>query len=178
MSKNRSAVLTVTILLIILAAYEFPLLRFHGNAWIWGGPGLGYQIRMRAIPLNQPGVYEFHFRGIPDGDMSLMLYADGKTGENREELTRFQTRIGAVLIDQHGNIICRASTTTGTGQADQIWNLESSYQEAAFWNSNCLNMSLNRSASYTLTLGISDVDPKTPETKLLPVLESDQPVWP
>jgi len=177
-SAKRSAVLTVAILVIILAAYEFPLLRFHGNAWIWGGPGFGYQIRMRAIPFNQPGKYEFHFRGIPDGKMSLLLYAEGKSDENREELTRLHTSLDALLVDQRGNIICQASATTGTAQADQIWNLMSAYWGAAFWNSSCLHLPLNRSTSYTLTLRISNVDPNTPRSNLVPVLESDHRTWP
>jgi hypothetical protein len=177
-SKQRSAVLTVAILVIIVAAYEFPLLRFHGNAWIWGGPGLGYQIRMRAIPFNHPGKYEFHFRGIPNGDMSLMLYADGKSSADREELTRLDTKIDVLLVDQQGNTICRASATPGTGRVDQIWPLMSAYWGAGFWHSNCLHLPLNRSTSYTLALGISDVDPHSPNVTLIPVLESDQSVWP
>jgi hypothetical protein len=133
---------------------------------------------MRAVPFNKAGEYVFHLRRIPSGNMSLLLYAQGKTDSDREELTSLHTTLRSLLIDQKGNVICRASGATGDGPIDQIWVLMSGYSEAAFWQSNCLHVRLNSSSSYTLTLGVSDVDPKTPTVNLVPVLESDHQVWP
>jgi len=64
-------------------ADEYPYLRFRGDAKFSGGPILGYQIKMRPIPFTSRRIH-FHFRGIPDEDMSLLLYAEGKSNENRE----------------------------------------------------------------------------------------------
>jgi hypothetical protein len=140
MSRNKSAALTVAVLAIALLAYEYPLLRFHGDAWIWGGPGFGYRIKMRPIPFNQAGEYVFHFRGIPNEEMSLQLYAEGNGDENREELTHLGTTLEALLVDQDGRIICQASGIPGEGNNDHIWVLMSGGDEAAYWHSNCLHM--------------------------------------
>jgi len=50
----------------------------------------------------------FHFRGIPDEDMSLLLYAEGKSNENREELTHFDTTLDALLVDQTATLSAQA----------------------------------------------------------------------
>ncbi len=178
MSRNRSATLTVVALAIALVAYEYPLLHFRGDGWIWGGPGFGYRIKMRLIPFNQAGEYVYHFRGVPDGDMTLLFYAEGMTDESREELTRPRTTLAALLVDQNNHVICQASGTPGEGQNEHIWVLMSAYYEAAFWHWNCAHIHLERSASYTLTLRISNADPSTPKINLIPVLESDHRIWP
>jgi hypothetical protein len=84
---------------------------------------------MRAIPFNEPGEYKFHFRGMRDGRMSLLLYAGGKSDANREEPTDLHTSLEALLVDQHGNIICRASATPGTGPDDR----RRMFSRAAAW---------------------------------------------
>jgi len=179
MSKKSNAAVTIAIiLLIVMAEFGFPILRFHGNAWIWGGPGFGYQIKMRAIPFNEPGEYVFHFREIPDGTMSLLLYVEGKTGKDREELTDLHAGLDAIFTDQAGTVVCRASAKPGNGPIDQVWALMSGYWGAAFWHSNCVHMPLKRSDSYTLILRVRDVDPNTPKINLLPVIETDSRVWP
>src|SRR5580704_13122038 len=93
MNRPRKVLLTVVFSIIALLwfADEYPYLRFHGDGNFSGGPVLGYQIKMRPIPFNRAGEYVFHFRGIPNEDMSLQLYAEGKSDQNREELTHLDT---------------------------------------------------------------------------------------
>jgi len=158
-------------------ADEYPHLRFHGDAKFSGGPVLGYKIKMRPIPFNQEGEYIFHFRGMPNEDMTLMLYAEGKADQNREELTHLDTRLDALLVDQNGGIVCQASGVPREGQNEHIWVLMTG-SEAAFWHWNCVHMPLKSSVSYTLTIRISDVDAKTPNIRLLPVFEGGQPDLP
>jgi hypothetical protein len=177
MIETRRVALTVGVLAAILTVYEFPLLRFHGDAWIWGGPGFGYNIKMHRISLNTARDYVFHFRRIPNGDMSLLLYAEGKSEQDREELTNFKVTLDALLVDQNGQVICEAAGTPGDGQNEHIWVLMSD-GDAAFWHWNCVHMTLKTSASYTLTLRVQDPDPNAPEVVLSPVLESDHAVWP
>jgi len=175
MSRTKKIVLTVALSIIVLLwfADEYPALRFRGDAKFSGGPILGYQIKMRPIPFNQVGEYVFHFRGVPDEDMSLQLYAEGKSDKNREELTHVDTTLDAFLVDQNGHVECQASGMPREGQNEHIWVVMSG-MEAAFWHWNCVHMPLKPSVSYTLTLRISNVDPKTPHINLLPVLEGGQ----
>jgi hypothetical protein len=178
-SQNKSAALTVSILAAIILVYEYPVLRFHGDGRIWGGPGFGYSIKMHRIPLDQPGEYVFQFRGVPSKDWSLQLYAEGETDKNRDELTHIKAILDATLVvDQNKRIVCQGSGMPGDGQNEHIWVLMSGWSEAAFWHWNCVHMPLKSSMSYTLDLGISDVGPNTPKIIITPVLESDQPVWP
>jgi hypothetical protein len=173
MGKTKKVILTVVFSAIALLwiADEYPYLRFHGDAKFSGGPVFGYEIKMRPLPFNQAGQYLFHFRGIPNEDMTLMLYAEGKTDENREELTHLDTTLDALLVDQNGHTVCQASGMAREGQNEHIWVLMSGGSDAAFWHWNCVHMPLKSSVSYTLTIGISNVDAKTPNIKLLPVLE-------
>jgi hypothetical protein len=175
MSRTKKIALTVTLSIIVLLwfADEYPALRFRGDAKFSGGPVFGYQIKMPPIPFNRAGEYVFHFRGIPNEDMSLQLYAEGKSHENREELTHLDTTLDALLVDQNGNVVCKASGMPRDGQNEHIWVVMSGL-DAAFWHWNCVHMRLKPSVSYTLTLGISNVDPKTPPINLLPVLEGGQ----
>jgi hypothetical protein len=97
MSRTKKRVLLVglTTIALLWLADEYPSLRFRGDAKFSGGPILGYQIKMRPIPFNQAGEYVFNFRGIPNEEMSLLLYAEGKSHENREELTHLDTTLDA-----------------------------------------------------------------------------------
>ena len=179
MNRPRKVLLTVvlSILALLWFADEYPYLRFHGDGNFSGGPVLGYQIKMRPIPFNQAGEYVFHFHGIPNEDMSLQLYAEGKSDQNREELTDLDTTLDALLVDQNGHVVCQASGMPRDGQNEHIWVLMSGI-DAAFWHWNCVHMPLKPSVSYTLTLRVSNVDPKTPQINLRPVLEGGQPDMP
>lgn len=175
MSRTKKIGLTVALSIITLLCFadEYPALRFRGDAKFSGGPIFGYQIKMRPIPFNRAGEYIFHFRGIPNEDMTLKLYAEGKSNDNREELTHLDTTIDALLVDQRGNTVCQASGMPRDGQNEHIWVVMSG-MEAAFWHWNCVDMPLKPSASYTLTLRISNIDHRTPQINLLPVLEGGQ----
>jgi hypothetical protein len=177
MTKARCAALTVGVLSAVLTVYEFPSLRFRGDALIRGGPGFGYSIKMHRISLNRTGDYVFHFRRIPNGDMSLLLYAEGKSGQDQEELTHLKVTMDASLVDQNGQVICKGAGMPGDGQNEHIWVLMSGL-DAAFWHWNCVHMTLKNSASYMLTLRVQDPDPNAPEVVVNPVLESDHAVWP
>ncbi len=180
MSSTKRVALKVALSTIALLwfADEYPFLRFRGDATFSGGPVLGYQIKMRPIPFYQAGEYVFHFRGLPDEELTLQLYAEGKTEKNREELTHLETTLGALLVDQNGRIICQASGMPRDGQNEHIWVLTSSGFDAAFWHWNCVHMPLKPSVSYTLTLRISNVDSNAPKINLLPMLEGGQPDMP
>jgi hypothetical protein len=180
MSRTKKVVLTATLAIVALLwfADEYPTLRFRGDAKFSGGPVLGYQIKMRPIPFYKAGEYVFNFRGLPNEELSLQLYAEGKTDGDREELTHLDTTLDALMVDQNGLVICQASGMPRDGQNENVWVLMSSGFDAAFWHSNCVDMPMKPSVSYTLTLRLRNVDPKTPKINLVPVLEGGQPDLP
>jgi hypothetical protein len=175
--------------LFLVFADEYPALRFRGDGKFSGGPVFGYWIRLNAIPFRQAGEYSFHFRGMPNEEMSLQLYTDGEYG--RSALTNLSTQLEAVLTDQKGRVVCEgAGVVPKEGEPcddckiptdEQIkareqkeWILMSGPNEAAYYHVNCLNMRLKPSDSYTLKLRVLAVDPQTPHIKLIPTLEGGQ----
>jgi hypothetical protein len=173
-TKNVAATVVICAVALLWIADEYPALRFRGDGKFSGGPIFGYTIKMRKIPFDQAGEYVFHFRGLPDEEMSLQLYAEGKTDKNRKELTHLDTMLDALLVDHNGRTVCQATGMPRDGQNEHIWVVMSSGFEAAFWHWNCVHMPLKPSDSYTLTLRISNVDPRTPKINLLPVFEGGQ----
>jgi hypothetical protein len=180
MTRSKQIILTAVLSIIALLCLidEYPFLRFHGDARFSGGPVLGYRIVMRTIPFNQEGEYVFHFRGLPDEELSLELQVEGKTDKDREELTHLDTKLSALLVDQNNHIVCQASGVPKDGNNEHIWVVMSGGNDVAFWHWNCVHMPLKPSVSYTLTLRVSNVDPKTPKINLLPVLEGGRPDLP
>lgn len=176
--KRRVLFIAITVIALLCFADEYPAMRFHGDARFSGGPIWGYTIRMRPIPIDKTGEYVFHLRGLPNEDMSLELYAEGKSYSDRKELTHLNTTISAVLLDHNGSIVCQATGAPGDGQNEHIWVVMTSVEVAAFWHWNCVDMPLRSSESYTLTLRISADAPNIPNINLVPTLEGGQPDLP
>jgi len=181
MSVGKKIVwITVIVVGMLWIADEYPSFRFRGDGKFSGGPVLGYSIRMRRIPFYTPGEYAFRFRGAPSEEMNLQLYAEGKSFANEAEITHIATNIEASLSDQTERIVCEASGSplTGAGKRDETnpkgWVTMLSPDEAAYWNGNCLRMSLKPSDSYTLTIRIQNLDPNAPKIYLIPTLEGGQ----
>lgn len=173
--KKTALIVFIIAIGLLCFADEYPAMRFRGDAIFSGGPVFGYTIRMHPVPFYRDGEYVFHFRGMPEEEMSLQLYAEGKTDSDRQELTDLQTTIDALLVDHNGSVVCQATGMARDGQNEHIWVVMSGPMEAAFWHWNCVHMPLKSSESYTLTLRIRNVDPKTPKINLLPVFEGGQP---
>jgi hypothetical protein len=176
-ARNITLAVVASLVLVIWLADEYPALRFRGDAHFSGGPVLGYSIKMRRIPFYRPGEYVYRLRGLPNEEMSLELYAEGKSDRDRIELTTLGTTLDAVLSDENG-VVCQASGKAREGQNESIWVLMSDGSGAAFWHWHCVRIPLKSSSSYTLTLRIRDVDPKTPKIDLVPVLEGGHPDLP
>ena len=178
--STKKVVLIALIGAIVLLwfADEYPAMRFRGDGTFSGGPVFGYEIRLRSIPFYKSGEYVFHFRGMPNEEMSLQLYAEGKTDRDRAELTQLETTLDAQLLDGRGQAVCQATGMAREGQSERSWVLMSTVNAVAFWHWNCVHFQLKSSDVYTLTLRIRNVDPKTPRINLLPVLEGGQLDYP
>jgi len=101
----KALIMLAGIIALLCFADEYPALPFRGDGHLSGGPVFGYSIRLRPIPFYQAGEHVFHFRGMPNEEMSLQLYADGKSDDNRKELTNLNTKIEATLVDQNGRVV-------------------------------------------------------------------------
>lgn len=192
---KRILIGSVAVIASLCLADEYPAMRFRGDGKFSGGPVFGYWIRMQPIPFSRAGEYVFRFHGMPSEEMSLQLHADGKGHDNRPELTNLSTRLEALLVNQNGRVMCQAdgivpmehdpcknccddckAPTEEENEArfQKEWVLMSGPDEAAYWHENCLRVPLKPSDSYTLTLRILAVDPKTPKINLIPTLEGGQ----
>jgi hypothetical protein len=180
MKPSRKRIAVVVLGLLFLAD-EYPLLRFRGDGRFSGGPVFGYWIRMRRIPLYNTGEYVFHFRGAPNEEMSLQLYAEGKGLADEAEIAHLKTNIQASLTDQNGRTICAAQGSPfmrGGRDGSEGWVTMLGPDEAAYWNGTCLRMRLKSSDSYILKIQLRDIDPSTPKINLIPTLEGGQPDLP
>ena len=105
--------------------------------------------------------------------MTLLLEVEGpRHGErDRQELTHLGLTIEVKLIDHNGRIVCQAIGSPNDGMSNDHWVVAMGHGEAAFWHRGCTEIKLKRSESYTLTVGLRDVDPNTPKIKATPIFE-------
>ena len=180
MKKPNKKILLIVALLVVVG-WAYPPLTFLGDGWMSGAPIIGYSVRFRPIPFSQPGEYLFHFRGLPNDQMTLQLHVQGKTDKDEPELTHLGTTLDALLVNQKGQVVCEAVGTPTLGPGERgdnnpkywIWTT-SGDAELAYYHWNCTGFHTKRFDSYTLRIRIRDVDPKTPKTNLIPVLEGSR----
>jgi hypothetical protein len=119
-------------------------------------------------------LYAFRNSMAPKG----FPYLTGRELETMlSEITGLKTNIEVSLRDESGRIICEADgspSEIGYGNP-KGWVTMMGPDEAAYWNGNCLRMRLKPSSSYSLTIHIRDIDPRTPKINLVPTLEGGQP---
>lgn len=127
---------------------------------------------LQSFPLDQPGEHVFHFRQAHKGEMTLLLEVEGsRHGEqDRQELTHLGLTIEVTLTDHNGRIVCHAIGSPGDGMSNDHWVVSMGHGEA-FWHRGCAEIKLKRSGSYTLSVGLRDVDPKTPKINVTPLFE-------
>jgi len=131
-----------------------------------------YLIRFNKIPIFQTGTYRFHFRGLPHEKLTLVLYVDGKSSRQEEDLKSLQTAIDAALIDSHGNDICKSSRQPGLNDQDSVWALSGAGEEQPiFWHWQCHNFQAYRLEPYELTIRITRADPRGERIVVTPTLE-------
>ena len=152
---------------VLWAADEYPALRFRGDGKVFGGPVLGYDIEFQKIPFNRSGVYTFHFRGMPNEEMRLLVRVEGKTSNGVAEL-RLKNVIEARLSTENNQMVCEASgrpVEVGPDSNDHFVLMEG----------NCNGIQFCPRTRYILYLRIRDVDSRTPAINLVPYFEGGQP---
>jgi hypothetical protein len=135
-------------------------------------PGTDEYAALQSFPLDQPGDHVFHFRQARGGEMTLLLEVEGRRGErDRQELTHLVMTIEVSLVDHNGHTVCHAAGSPTDGVTNDRWVVKASHDDAAFWHRGCAEVKLKRSESYTLTIHLRDVDPKTPKITATPIFE-------
>jgi hypothetical protein len=135
-----------------------------------------YLIRFNESPMFQTGSYQYHFRGLPHEELTLVLHVNGKPPLPAEELKSLQTVIEAVLLDSHGTDVCKSSrlrsrTLPALNDQDSVWVLSGPAQDPEFWNWQCHNFQAHTRESYELTIRITRADPHGEKIFITPTLE-------
>ena len=156
----------VLVALLILLGFATSLLTptFQGGE-LTKGPLFSYpryHARLPLVDLGQDGTYSAKFSGFPVRDVSIELELPGKTYRDSHQVTSRHSGLSLALEDASGKIVCRAS-----GQLNQInnvehhWVLTGSYDFAALWNSDCVDLKLNPRETYKLTITVEGAEGET-----------------
>lgn len=131
-----------------------------------------YWVRFPEIRLNEPGERHFRFRGMPNEEMSLILYVKGDRAKwvNRQSLVSLPVTIEAKLTDGKGNVVCHASGRPADANTAGVWVLMSGPGEAGYWHYQCNFVRVSRFKSYDLMIRVADVGPGADEVIVKPTL--------
>ena len=148
--------------------------RYHGDGTFTDAGFFGYpryRVHFSSITLSKAGEYRYHFRGLPNEEMTLLLSMnrDGSyESEKWHELTSLQTSIEAVLTDGRGHEACKAAGTPDNNR-DGVWVLTTGFG-TAFWHRHCTHVQTRASESYELVVRIKIVDPRSGDIAVTPLL--------
>lgn len=133
-----------------------------------------YVLTFPDLSLNEISEHHFHFRGLPNEEMNLMLYVKDRpvrTSDDRRPLERLKTTIEARLVGDRGKEICRGSGQPGPGNSDGMWVLGERGDESAYWHWRCTHMQVYPNVSYTLTIQVTTPDSKDEKIVVTPKFE-------
>jgi len=135
-----------------------------------------YLIRFDEIPISQTGNYQYHFRGLPHEELTLVLHVKGRDAVTDEELKSLQAAIETVLQDSHGTDVCKSSrllsrTSPELNSQDSVWVLSGVAQDRMFWHWQCHNFQAHSRESYELTIRVTRADPHGEKIFFTPTLE-------
>ena len=172
MSKStRRTLLALAIVGVGLVALYQPWAKFlyHGDGTLSDRSELNrprYIVTFNMIPIFEVGTYQFHFRGMPHEQMTLVLHIENSP-LHEDELKSLQTAIEVTLVDSRGNDICKSSRRPGLNDQDSAWVL-SGWE---FWHWQCHNFQAHPRESYELTIRVTRADPHGEKISVTPTLE-------
>lgn len=168
----RLLVAAIGVFALLLTWAECARLRYHGDGRL-SGPHLlrpRYTDSFPDVPLDKEGTYDFHFRGIPEEEMTLILYIKGNADLSFDERRSFETlgtTIDASLTDDRGNVACHVSGRPSDG----IWVLQGPPEAGYFGLRQCHPVRVYPNRSYDLAIQVRDVEPHGKEVVIAPRLE-------
>jgi hypothetical protein len=165
MSRKRLFLITFILLIVFVtigAWSPWNSLRYHGDGQ-FSDRGFfrfpRYLVTFSDIQLNEAGEHHFHFRGLPDEEMSLVLLVKGKRVDTRADtapLTSLPATIEAVLTDDKGHVICRAYGRPAPSNEDGNWVLTWG-GAAAYWHHQFNFVQVHPNRIYDLMIRVTDV---------------------
>jgi len=176
MKRAWMIVISVGLLLIAFWATSYHPSRFRGGIALRDSGFFSYpryHAQLGDLPLWKEGEDQFTVHGLPPGPLDLKLQVLDSTDANRAELTSLSTNVSVSITDSSGKQVCEGSgklSDAGTRE-HSTWALASSSSQAAFWHAGCLQMPISRFKTYTVRVRTSEVDPRSPHSTIMPVLE-------
>lgn len=173
--KRRVLIAIVGLIALLVIWIRWDSLRYHGDGRL-SGPHFfrpRYVVTFSDIPLYEVGEHHFHFRGIPNEEMTLVLYVKNiqvDTEEERAPLENLQVTIEATLTDDKGNVACKALGRPASGERDGVWILESG-GVAGYWHEQCNPVQVYPNSTYDLMIRVSNVGPQVERVLVTPTLE-------
>jgi hypothetical protein len=152
----------------------WPTIRYQGDGTFSDRSELNrprYIISFNKIPIFEVGTYQFHFRGLPHEQMTLVLDIDENSSLHEDELKRLQTAIEAHLVDSHGNDICKSSRQPALNDQDSVWVLSGDEQGSMFWHWQCHNFQAHPREAYELTIRVTRADLHSQKISVTPALQ-------
>ncbi len=177
--SRKRLVLTVTLgvigALALIAWSPWSGLRFRGDGRFSDGGFFSYPryvLTFPDMPLHENGERRFHFQGLPNEEMTLLLYVKGSSGseEERSRLTKLPTSIEAVLTDSHGREVCKATGRPADSNEDGIWVLMSG-ADAAYWHWRCNHVQIRSNESYNLVIRAFNAAQSDQRVVVTPILK-------
>jgi hypothetical protein len=173
-TKILLALLGASLLLILVVWRPWGLFLYHGDGKfsdeLFFHPR--YWVRFADIPLNEPSEHHFHFGGLPNEEMNLVLYVKGAhaNGENTDSLTHFPVTLEVKLTDGKGNIACHATGRPANGNRDGVWVLMSG-GETGYWHYQCTFVRMSPFRTYDLMIRVTDVGSQAGKVVVTPTLK-------
>jgi hypothetical protein len=178
--SRKKLVLTLTgsvIALLILYAWSpWDSPRYHGDGTFsergfFSNPR--YVATFSDISLNEVSEHHFHFQGLPNEEMTLVLYVKDRsvnTFEDREPLEHLKTTIEVSLTDDRGKETCHGAGQPDSGNRDGMWVLMSG-GETGYWHWQCNHVRVHPSVSYTLMIRVTSAAPMDEKVVVTPRFE-------
>ena len=178
--SRKKLILTVTLsvlaLLILSAWSPWNSFRYHGDGKFSDGGFFSYPryvVTFADIPLYEISEHRFHFRGLPNEEMTLILFVKDRsvdTDADRRPLEQLKTTIEATLTDDQGKEACHGLGQPSAGNGDGMWVLMSG-GESGYWHWRCNHVLVRSNAAYTLVIRVTGANPKDERVVVTPKLQ-------
>jgi hypothetical protein len=123
-----------------------------------------YFVRFPTISLSEPCEYTFHCTSLPPYPLYFGLTIREMDSLNTGGLAAFSTIADVRLIRSDGSTVAHASDPLSK------WVLMQSASQYEYWHRSLASVKVDRNASYRLIIRIHDVDPKSAQLLVEPVL--------